>query len=484
MVLTRASIGRTLARLGQRDYTTKITSIDIITSDHRDQEIKLGPGLTVLCGGNGAGKSTTLGALWRCLTSSLEGPTSLPPVPPWMSLFQVEGTYKAQEWVAAYEPPTGALSGSCPAPVIYLDAAASTEILIARFRGDDNPDDLIEGIDPSVLHADLTEMLSLMLRRQYDAISVYEVTSFSEDDIAIPFFTVSSVGRQYGLVNMGKGELCAFYIIWQLSQLEPGSIVLIEEPESHLATYSQGRILDMLVHFAVERDLTIVASSHSPGLFQSLPNDHTVLVSNSPLPNYRVGISTAELAEHLGLDTPFRVLLVVVEDRAAASFLRSLIWSIDRIFLRRIAITYAQSGESGVRRVTSEVQYVGYPSASTVIGILDGDLRTPAGGGSVRSLNFLPGDAAPEIVLRKQFDKWRRAEPPRIWEPSLVGGSATLQMELERVDGSDHHDWLYEIASRYGGIDVFMAAAVELAIMDPLIREQSSALLAWLRGLI
>lgn len=482
MALRRAGLGKMLAKLSNRDYTTSLTSVSVITEDGADHSVIFGPGLAVLCGGNGAGKSTTLGALYRCLTAN-EIQTSLPSIPLWIASIEVTGIHSGMAWNTTYNLSPRSFSGSCPASVYYLDAAASTEDLIKKFRGDDNPKDLIEGIDPARFSSELVEMLSLSLRRQYSEVLVYEITSFSEDDVAIPYFSVESMNRRYELLNMGRGELSAIYLIWQLSQYEPGSIVLIEEPEAHLATYSQKKLFDVLVHFAAERDLTIIASSHSPGLFQSLPDDHTVLVTTSPIPGFKSAISTAELAEHLGLDGQARMALVIVEDRVAAILLKSLTVHLDHELLRHISLAYAQNGASGVCRVLAEIEHAMRPPTCVVVGILDGDERVPAASGELQLVGFLPGNAAPEEIIRNALNEWRM-ESEKSWIPSLAGGVSALEMELERVDGLDHHDWLTDLGKRYGGLETFVIIIAELILMKSNLREDAVALLSWIRGLI
>ena len=153
--------------------------------------------------------------------------------------------------------------------------------------------------------------------------------------------------------------------------------MLIEEPESHLAAYSQRLLLNVLVHFAVERDLTLIVSSHSPSLFQPLPVDHAVLVTALPLAGFHSNLATAELAEYLRLDDSDRTALVVVEDLPPRRhFLKAIIGHLDHALLCHIAICNAQSGESGVKRVFSEIQKSVWPRSFKVAAILDSDMRT------------------------------------------------------------------------------------------------------------
>lgn len=480
MAITKARLGRILQSLPRRTYTTVFDLVTITTSGGREQRLTIGPGLTILCGGNGAGKSTTLGALWRCLSSDEAGPSCLPPVPPWIVNLHVAGTHDDQNWTTSYDLSTSTFSGHCPVEVYYLDAAASTEELIHMVRKDDNPDDLLEGIDASSLDGELVEILSLTLRRNYDVVEVYEVTSFSENDDPVPFFAVTSMGKRYDLRTMGRGELAAIYLIWSLSRIEPGAIVLIEEPECHLADYSQRHLLDVLSYFAVERNLALIVSSHSPGLFRPLPSNHVVLVATLPLPVFRSGLSTDELTMHLGLEETGKNTLIVVEDQAAAAFLRAIVDHIDHALLQHIAICYCQNGASSVERVLSELRRHIRPRNFKILGILDGDMRSP-GSATLLDVSFLPGDKAPESVIRDVLDKWR-GEISKSWSPPLAGGAETLELELARSDGLDHHDWLSSISGRYGDLANFVTAMTDLVLKDSALLGEAQTLIGWLRG--
>jgi hypothetical protein len=363
----------------------------------------------------------------------------------------------------------------------YIDAAAATEELIRLVRQDDNPDDLVEGIDASSLEPDLIDILSLTLRRNYDMIDVYEVTSFSEEDEPKPFFAATSMNHRYDLRNMGRGELSAVYLIWALSRIESGAIVLIEEPECHLADYSQRHLLEVLSFFAVERDLTLVVSSHSPGLFRPLPTNHVVLVETLPLPDFRTDLTIDELTNYLGLQEGGKGALVAVEDPSAAAFLRAIIDHLDHALLYHIAISYCENGATGVERSLLELRSHIRPHNFKILGVLDGDMRPPRAAQSTGDVSFLPGIQAPERIIRDELTKWR-SDPGRTWSPPLAGGTAALDLELARSDGLEHHDWVVSISARYGGLETFVTAMTDLVLANADLRGDAQDLVGWLRG--
>jgi hypothetical protein len=172
--------------------------------------------------------------------------------------------------------------------------------------------------------------------------------------------------------------------------------------------------------------------------------------------------------------------VVVVEDRAAATFLRTLAIELDYSLIQHVSIAYCQNGASAVERVVSELQDRIWPRKFKVLGVLDGDMRGPRNSLSAE-FSFLPGDSAPERVMRDALDKWRE-EGPRVWNPSLAGGAETLELELAKSDGLNYHDWLYSVSGRYGGLESFMSATVGLILQDVTLFGQAQALMGWLRG--
>jgi len=365
--------------------------------------------------------------------------------------------------------------------VIYLDPSAQTSKIIAQVEADENPLDLIEGIDAANFDNRQLELLSYVLRRNYSQVRVHEITAFSEDDEPMPFFEVTSLGKTYSLVGMGRGELSAAYLLWRLTLADPGTVVLLEEPESHLASYSQSALADAIVSLVIDRDLTIVTSSHSPGLFERLPDTHTVLLTSSPRPEIRGNLGTTELARHLGLSMATQAM-VVLEDVVAGELMISLMSRVDRVLISTVSVKYAKSGESGVARVASELVDVAKVETLPVLGVLDGDQRSGKGYNSSSAIfGYLPGSVAPEVLLREALNGWRDGDYSD-WEPSLPGGSARMRMELERLDGFDHHDWLHDLGVAYGGRSKVVECIAGLLLKNSEVLEQAKGLAGWIRG--
>lgn len=475
MVVRFAERQKALIQLRKRNYKSTLTSALIETVEHGSMQIEFAPGLTVLCGGNGAGKSTTLGALWKCLVDP-EVYTEYRPAAgaaKWISTLSITGTYNGEKWDAAFDLQKDYPVGECPSPVVFIDAAAETGLLLARFLAEDGREqyaDLIEGLDADLFSQDQLQLLSYILRRRYERMEIFEVTSFSEEDVATPFFRATSMGMEYVLTAMGRGELCAAYLIWKLSRADRGSIVFLEEPESHLATWSQKALAEAVTAIIVDRGLTVVASSHSPGFFGHLATEHIVLLAASPRPEVRSRLNVVELGRHLGLQ-PSRAIMVVLEDAVAAEFCRSVLAATDRSLVPLVTFKFSTTGESGVRRIVGDMQSLPEDDFA-VAGVLDGDQKDKDGAIDRATYAYLVGDSAPEALLREFTDQWRAGLRPE-WEVTLDGGDMRLKLALERLDGEDHHDWLHMLGVEYSGRAKVIDALTSLLLTDSEMMNQA-----------
>lgn len=478
MALRYAERQKAFHKLGLRNYPTRLLSARLTSSD-RAHEIDFAPGITVFSGGNGAGKSTTLGAVWRCLSGlnydSIRATSTNPPH--WLSAIEIRGVHEGTNWAATYSPENATFDGECPANVQYIDASAETGYILSLIQDDDNPRDLIEGIDPTSLNQNYVDLLSYVLKREYDAVKVYEITAFSEEDDPTPFFEVTSMGVTYTSTSMGRGELSAAYLIWRLSNLENGSIALIEEPESHLASFSQKALAEVVAHLTVAHGLTLIISSHSPGFLRPIPSKHVVLLNSSPVPTFRDGLTSHEISTRLGL-TASRDGLLITEDKVASYLLREVLAAAAPEILSKVSIRYADSGESGVTRAIDDIRCATGPDGFTVLGVLDGDQK-PAEA-SDGTYGYLMGDVAPDLLMKQMSVRWRSGEFED-WEPRFTE-KTQLQMALESLDGEDHHDWVTELAKQFDGYGPVIKALTQLCLRDAQLASESDALIDWIRS--
>jgi hypothetical protein len=341
-------------------------------------------------------------------------------------------------------------------------------------RNDDNSQDLLEGVDAAGFDPDQIKRASYILRRPYGAIDVVEIDAYiaSEQDLPIPYFVVQADGASYDLLGMGRGELAAMYLLWRLDRVEPGSIVLLDEPEAHLAQFSQKALLEALVACAVEKDVQLVISSHYPEVFSLLEDDAVWLLSGSPFPRVTDTASNLIKAEFLGV-IPSVTGLLVCEDYVGASTCLAILRNLYPEIARRVDVRYLETGESGVIDLLGRLRNVA-TSGIAVAGVLDGDQRGTTG---VEAIGFLPGKASPESTIRECLEEWRRGG----WADWDGFGSSreSLMMNLEQLDGVENHDWLSELGKRLGGTSAAVALGVSVMLKDEVLRRQAEELAQW-----
>ncbi|MEU4160021.1 AAA family ATPase [Actinoplanes sp. NPDC026670] len=393
----------------------------------------------------------------------------------------LSGTYGSDQWVADFDVSSSTGRTDLRAPVFYIDAARETGEILRQFSLDSQAQDLLEGLDPAPFDPALLELLGYVLRRSYSEFLVYEVTAFSEEDDPLPYFATESMGIRYSLPQMGRGELSAAYLLWRVHSLPRGSIVVLEEPESHLAAFSQEKLVDCVVSLAVDRDLCLLVSSHSPGFFQGLPQDNVTYITSIPAPAVRSGLPISQLSAQLGL-RPNKAAVLLVEDRVAAEVLHATLSHLDHDLLSRVDIRHVANGESGITRVLAEIQ-VGGSTGVEILGIFDGDQRPDGSPEQGAKINYLAGEEAPETLLRGLLIRWRMGEF-RNWLPPLPEGAEALRMALEGLDGSDLHDWIEELGKTFGGLRPIVRASVDLLLDDTKLNEQSVQLVGWIRAKI
>ncbi|MBU4216060.1 MAG: ATP-binding protein, partial [Actinobacteria bacterium] len=285
---------------------------------------------------------------------------------------------------------------------------------------------------------------------------------------------VSTENHEYDSLSMGRGELGAMYLVWRLSRLEAGTIVLLEEPESHLAVYSQERLVYVLARLIVQYDLTAVCASHTPSLLTILPGEGAVVVRSVPRPEIDATLDAREVARQLGVP-PERSITCVAEDICGGLLLRELVNYLDMDLGRHLAVVHSISGESGVRGIVQGM--LAFEGTMPVVGVLDGDQRGAVEGD--RFVEFLPGDTSPERLLRRALDEWRRQGGTG--DSPLVGADPVrLRVVLERISGIDAHDWLEELAAEFGGKQAVTRGLVAFLLRETVVAHQAGELVGGL----
>src|SRR5690606_16486803 len=215
--------------------------------------------------------------------------------------------------------------------------------------------------------------------------------------------------------------------------MQPGSLVLMEEPETFVSPRSQRRFADLAARFALKCDLKILATTHSPTIVSRFLEEEITLLSragnavtlHSPAPR-------VALESRLELVVKARHIWFVEDALAArvATFLGSEVPA-------QVSVFVAGDNNAVVALATAPRPH-GFPNVR-FFGLLDGDER--ARGAVAPNIGFLPSQLAPDAFVRQLL-----SSAPRDEMALFLGVSApSLELAMGSVAGLDHHEVLHTI---------------------------------------
>lgn len=421
--------------------------------------------IAVLCGENGAGKSTVVRLLHEALASISSRQIGIAVVPPptHSTLHVAIQVPASVDWIAEPSRFSEALfADEQDAVIAFFDPSLQLAKVLQLIRDDANFGDLISGVQPKVASPSALERVSYIVGRDYEQIETFEINDLGEMPV-FPYFRVRVGGAVYSSEGMGMGELSALTACWMAESLPRRSVLLIEELETFLAPNSQTALLNHLAECALERSLLVVITSHSGNIVGRISGACVVHVSRYlDRVTFVTDPGAAILSGRLGL-VPEKRLLLLVEDIVAKYFCEALM----EAGLRRLGGDHDYvicSGHTGITRILNAIPY-SHLGAISLVGIYDGDVhRTELHDGDWPNLK-LPDAVSPERVIRSfvtNLPAVGRTGELEVSEDSLAAALASAQ-------GMDAHDWLHEVSRILGIHEAEFVRRVVRAIMrqDP-----------------
>lgn len=421
--------------------------------------LRLNRQFSVICGENGVGKSTLLHTLFHALVEPGRRSESA------VFVREEEGAvdYLRVELAhSAWGPPQTLISvesvrdyfssENTGLRVALFDPAMHVPAILNAIRADVNFAEELEPLGPKIYTPSQVDDLSYIVGRDYENVSSYEIEGYGGLGV-FPYFKVVVAGVEYGSEGMGFGELSLLLSYWLISRLPRGSVMLLEEPETFVSPRSQGRFTNIAARMAVDADLMIIATTHSPSIVSKFKSQEITLVSRvkhtvtitSPVPD-------SVLERRLELVNPVRRIWLV-EDNTAARFLRFFLSIAGLSSISDILIV--GNNESVF---TSASNFRPFADARIFIfGILDGDERsrrpvTPS------NIDFLPGNFSPEYIMREFV-----TSEARDVIASVIGVEVgSLELALAASEGEDVHEWVHAMRAELEvPLDQFVAGVLK-----------------------
>lgn len=400
-------------------------------------QVSFTPGLTAMVGGNGVGKSTLMSAVLRSLgplgqehmTYTL-GPTAG---------VDIAGTVidiNEHELKTALENDGVSVTPakSVLPPYEWIDPSTYASDIRKTILADKNFRDNLEGIDPQKFSEEECESISYIVGRKYERIEAYEIEDIEELG-TVPFFQVKVEDVEYDTVGMGLGELSLLLIYWRLRRLQQETIVLIEEPETHVSPRAQEHLMDVCMSICHKKGVSIIVTTHSPFLISRMPMDRLrLLVRKGASVQIIVEPTHDQVAKVLGDRLTYHGA-ILVEDEMARCTARALLRQCAPELLEYFEILNADS-DSGI-----VAGLKGLPRAKSwfsLVGLFDGDRRAAQSEKNYAWPHFfLPTDQCPEQLLRQTIETQRAAAIQSI-------GCTEEEMDVacEAAAGEEIHGWV------------------------------------------
>ncbi|MGN2250883.1 AAA family ATPase [Frateuria sp. GZRe14] len=404
---------------------------------------------SIICGENGVGKSTILHLVYSSLIQPerrSEGVAYIREEYGEISCVRVELGPCRSHGAHSIFSLDGARNYFSPDDeglrVALFDPAMHLPAILNLIRGDANFAELLEPLGVRRLSEDELADVCYLVGREYDSLDVLEVEGVGHFGV-FPYFRASVAGVLYGSEEMGFGELSLLLMYWLLLRLQVGSLLLLEEPETFVAPKSQRRLTEVLARICKEKDLMIIATTHSPMVAGHFLKEEITLVSRdggdvtiaSPPPPGVVD-RRLELVES-------KRVVWLVEDALAARVLRFFLTQLG--FERFSQIVIAGDSQSVVSMTKSLEPFYGSNKIS-FRGVLDGDERVRLPDLDQTKFAFLPGEARPEKIMR---DAVRAAEIGAL-AAHLGMDEGLLRIARGGAAGEEDHEWVHAVCREIG----------------------------------
>jgi len=223
-----------------------------------------------------------------------------------------------------------------------------------------------------ILTAAELQAVRLILGRKYDGARVIEHSLYPKNrgkDLTVVF----KRGIEYSEAFAGTGEVSAVSVVMKVMGAKPGSLILLDEPETSLHPGAQRALLKFLLDQIKMHKHQIVVSTHSADLLEGLPDSGICVFEDNGKGKARIinGCSPLVALHRIGR-APAGKIRVLVEDPMAQMLVEKAIESLDQGERAIVEVRVAPGG--------AEAMFVHHGPGAMLTGddvylLLDGDKR-------------------------------------------------------------------------------------------------------------
>jgi energy-coupling factor transporter ATP-binding protein EcfA2 len=445
MNLRQARIEDNWRRVFRRGYPTRLKHMSFKNLFClSDATITFSGAINAIVGSNGVGKSTLLAAIVDLLAGGsgagdsshrrrLRGST----IEGIVSLSGVDFALKVQDSETGDRIPVGdTFSGEYR----WLDPSALAGRCLHQVANDRNFADLLEPLTSLALNEEELAIVNYLVGKSYTDLQIYEIPDYAEFE-RFPYFLATDGAFSYGSEGMGRGELSLLLAYWTIRDLPPDSILVLEEPETHVSPKSQDCLMKIVAKYCLEKGIWTVIATHSPTVIRRIPVEHVNLLmrGNGPA-KVASNVAKVDIALLLGGGIGFAGMFLI-EDEAAKDFITAILDEMAPELLKQYEIVVA-GAESQISGVLMNMPSTG--EWLSIVGIYDGDMKD-----AIREtdfswpLLFLPGDVAPEELLTTHISGLANAAD--LLAVELHKTSEQITLALNHAVGKDPHDYFIEL---------------------------------------
>lgn len=219
------------------------------------------------------------------------------------------------------------------------------------------------------------ETLSLashILGRKYESGSYLEHDVYRGHTGTTMVLRTATFTEGYSDAYAGSGESAALTLIKAVQKAAPGSVILLDEPETSLHPSAQQFVLEFLAHMALHNDLQFVIATHSSYFGESLPIEAIRLLREGHSGKVEIvsGLTAKEALHDVAMLPRERTLLV--EDERAKTIVLGAFDKDPGNLEREYSVRVRRGGASVILR---DIAAHGSANARHLLVVLDGDQR-------------------------------------------------------------------------------------------------------------